>query len=97
GKASPNFQRKFEPAVARLKQVGFTFPPVFGKNQFYHATISALVLPELLNEETALSIEDAREVAQALGGHHGTWPTFEIRRQHEPQIGDERWRQAQRA
>lgn len=97
GKASPNFQRKFEPAVARLKQVGFTFPPVFGKNQCYHATISALVLPELLNEETALSIEDAREVAQALGGHHGTWPTFEIRRQHEPQIGDERWRQAQRA
>lgn len=96
GKASPNFQRKFEPAVARLKQAGFTFPPVFGKNQCYHATISALVLPKLLSEETALAPDLAREIAQALGGHHGSWPTPEIRRQHETQIGDERWQQAQR-
>lgn len=97
GKASPNFQRKFEPAMARLKQIGFTFPPVFGKNQCYHATISALVLPHLLGEETTIDAELAREIAQALGGHHGSWPTSEIRRQHEPQVGDERWQQAQRA
>ncbi|RIK39306.1 MAG: hypothetical protein DCC55_18525 [Chloroflexi bacterium] len=96
GKASPNFQRKFGPAQSQLQRIGFTFPPVFGKNQCYHATISALILPALLTAETDLDADQAREVAQALGGHHGSWPTAVVRRQHEAQIGDERWQEAQR-
>lgn len=96
GKASPNFQRKFAPAQSQLQRIGFTFPPIFGKNQCYHATISALILPELLTAETELDADIARDVAQALGGHHGSWPTAIVRRQHEAQIGDERWQQMQR-
>lgn len=97
GKASPNFQRKFDPAKPRLQRLGFTFPPVFGNQPCYHATISALILQNLLVEETQLEATVAWDVAQALGGHHGSWPTSEIRRQHESQIGDQPWQQAQRA
>lgn len=97
GKASPNFQRKFDPARPRLQRAGFTFPTVFGNQPCYHATISALILQNLLVEETQLETTLAWDVTQALGGHHGSWPTGEIRRQHESQIGDQPWQQAQRA
>ncbi|MEZ4705922.1 MAG: CRISPR-associated helicase Cas3' [Caldilineaceae bacterium] len=96
GKASPNFQRKFEPGKLLLERASFTFPPVFGKNVCYHATISALILQAQLVEGTHLDSAIAWEVAQALGGHHGSWPTSEIRHQHEAQIGDGQWQQAQR-
>ena len=97
GKASPNFQRKFDPARPRLQRAGFTFLTVFGNQPCYHATISTLILQTLLVEETQLDAALAWDVAQALGGHHGSWPTGEIRRQHESQVGDQPWQQAQRA
>lgn len=97
GKASPNFQRKFEPAKPRLERSGFTFPPIFGNHPCYHATISTLILQDALVEETNLESALAWDVAQALGGHHGSWPTSEIRRQHEMQLGDTPWQQAQKA
>ncbi len=97
GKASPNFQRKYEPARPELEQAGFAFPPLMGKTVCYHATISALLLPELLVDETGLDEESAREVAQALGGHQGSWPTTDVRRSHRGQLGDANWQPAQRA
>ncbi len=95
GKACPNFQRKYEPAIAELKDAGFTFPTVVGDPACYHATISALVLPKLLAEETKLPEDLGWEVAQALGGHHGSWPNNTVRRQHRSQVGDESWEKAQ--
>lgn len=97
GKASPNFQRKYEPAQTRLEQVGFVFPPLIGKTTCYHATVSALLLPHMLVEETELDMEMARQIAQALGGHHGSWPTADVRRSHRSQLGDQSWQTAQRA
>ncbi|MCB0184237.1 MAG: CRISPR-associated endonuclease Cas3'', partial [Caldilineaceae bacterium] len=97
GKASPNFQRKYEPSIATLKAAGFTFPTILGDPKCYHATISALILPTFLWEETKLPEELAGEVAQALGGHHGSWPNNAVRRQHRGQIGDGGWQKAQLA
>ncbi len=97
GKASPNFQRKYKPAQPELEQAGFGFPPLIGKTACYHATISALLLPDLLVDETDLDQATAREVAQALGGHHGSWPTADVRRLHKTQLGDQSWQPAQRA
>lgn len=97
GKASPNFQRKYKPAQPELERAGFVFPPLLGKTTCYHATISALLLPPMLAEATGLDEGLAREVAQALGGHHGSWPTADVRRSHKGQVGDQSWQPAQRA
>ncbi|MCB0200003.1 MAG: CRISPR-associated endonuclease Cas3'', partial [Anaerolineae bacterium] len=97
GKASPNFQRKYPPARSELETVGFTFPPLLGKTPCYHATITALILPDLLQELLGLQDVIGDDVAQALGGHHGVWPTDQVRRQHRSQVGDNNWHSAQRA
>ncbi len=97
GKASPNFQRKHRPAQTELEQAGFIFPPLMGKTICYHATVSALLLQDMLVEETELDLEVARQVGQALGGHHGSWPTADTRRLHKRQLGDQNWQAAQRA
>lgn len=97
GKASPNFQRKYRPAQPELERAGLIFPPLIGKTTCYHATVSALLLPHMLVEETKLDMETARQVAQALGGHHGSWPTADVRRLHKSQLGDQSWQPAQRA
>ncbi len=97
GKASPNFQRKYPPAKPGLEEAGFSFPKLMGKTPCYHATISALILPDMLFETTGLDEELGCDVAQALGGHHGAWPTDQVRRQHRSQLGDGNWPAAQRA
>jgi CRISPR-associated endonuclease/helicase Cas3 len=74
GKASPAFQRRDMAAVERLTAVGLTFPRVFVRSPCPHATISATVLGELLQEETGLEVSLSRVVARTLGGHHGTYP-----------------------
>jgi CRISPR-associated endonuclease/helicase Cas3 len=51
----------------------------------------------MLAESTDLDMEIARDVAQALGGHHGSWPTADVRRSHKGQLGDQSWQPAQRA
>ena len=72
GKASPSFQRKWPAAGPRLESVGLSlrgvWPPV------PHGTVSAIVLPKLF-EPFGLSSTLARQVATALGGHHGVFPS----------------------
>ena len=79
------------------KRLEYHLPTLMGKATCYHATISALILPDILNEATGLDEELGCEVAQALGGHHGSWPTDQVRRQHRSQLGDGNWPAAQRA
>ena len=76
GKASPAFQRKYEPAIDPLKSVGLTFPPPPPKSA-PHGLVSAWALASLLHTVSGLNKQFARRVAHALGGHHGAWPTAE--------------------
>ncbi|MEX1019533.1 MAG: CRISPR-associated helicase Cas3' [Litorilinea sp.] len=97
GKASPFFQRKFDPALVELKAAGLIFPRVTGNEPCYHAVISRLVLPDLLRELTSLSEYWATDIAQALGGHHGSWPTQGVTKAHMHQLGNDAWAALRRA
>jgi len=75
GKASPAFQRKHEPAIEPLTTAGLSFPKLIAHDPCYHATITTRTLPDQLVEVTGIARRIAEKVAQALGGHHGVWPT----------------------
>jgi CRISPR-associated endonuclease/helicase Cas3 len=74
GKASPGFQRKYLPRIPLLNKEGFVFPNDVSVNPATHGILTAWALTELLNE-CGLTKTHARQVAFALGGHHGAWPT----------------------
>jgi len=74
GKASPGFQFKYPVAVPKLKEIGFVFPNG-SPNPASHGILSTWALKELLPLETGLPIEVAKQIAFALGGHHGAWTT----------------------
>jgi len=75
GKACPGFQRKYEQGEKVLAEAGFCFPMQISKDPCYHATVTTVTLASLLMEETMIPKRLARKIAQALGGHHGFWPT----------------------
>src|ERR1039457_586071 len=68
GKASPSFQCKWDPSVLPLKQLGYRFPanivPV------PHGRVSSIALAETL-ERRGVERKVAKEIARAVGGHHG--------------------------
>lgn len=76
GKAAPGFQRKYPAVVPTLKEAGFTFPGE-SSNPTPHGVVSAWALKDLL-KETGLKPLDAKNIAYALGGHHGAWPTSDL-------------------
>lgn len=97
GKASPGFQRKYAPAQEELTAAGLSFPRLFTQEPCYHATITTCTLPDLLCEETETPKPVANAIAQALGGHHGTWPTSrQIQATKSYQIGGENWQKIRR-
>ncbi|KAA0272959.1 MAG: CRISPR-associated helicase Cas3' [Chloroflexi bacterium] len=73
GKASPDFQIKVASIAQEVAKAGFAFPKMKSPNPFAHGTVSAIALKELLQSELSLSKQDARFLAQAVGGHHGVW------------------------
>jgi len=74
GKASPAFQRRYEPAMARLQAEGLAFRHEFGGDAgAWHGLLSAWALPPLL-EAHHTPRRLARDLARTLGGHHGSWP-----------------------
>jgi CRISPR-associated endonuclease/helicase Cas3 len=76
GKACPGFQRKYEPAIQPLEQHGLTFPAIYTNNDpCYHANVTAKTLAPFLDQLNIASGETAFQIATALGGHHGIWPT----------------------
>ena len=92
GKASPAFQRQHKPAIETLEGLGLSFPRLFVQEPTRHGTISASVLQPLLESEVALPSRVARQVARAVGGHHGTWPTpKEILDLKQDQLGGANW------
>jgi len=75
GKASPSFQRRYQPARSLLEDEGLSFVQHYSKDTAYHGLISAWALEPLLQQRFGLSRPLARDLAKALGGHHGSWPT----------------------
>jgi CRISPR-associated endonuclease/helicase Cas3 len=73
GKASPDFQIKVASIAQEVAKAGFAFPKLKSPNPLAHGTVSAIALKELLQSELSLSKQDARSLAQAVGGHHGVW------------------------
>lgn len=98
GKACPNFQRKYEPATRTQEQAGFCFPRLFGRNKIKHAAVSAVILPDLLVQEAQHEADVAKQIAKALGGHHGVWPPARLLNSYKNEriTGDKVWQEAQR-
>lgn len=97
GKASPAFQRLHPPAEQTLEAVGLPFHRQFVIERSPHGTISARVLHELLESETALSPPLARRIAHAVGGHHGTWPaSADVSALRSDQVGSGPWESVRR-
>jgi CRISPR-associated endonuclease/helicase Cas3 len=93
GKAAPGFQRKYLAAIPALKQVGYTFPEE-SPHPAPHGILTAWALPELLSQGTGLLPRDAKQLAFALAGHHGSWPTNDSLRPqvlHRSDKGEDLW------
>lgn len=74
GKAAPGFQRKHPPAMAVVEQAGLKFPaPSIVPAP--HGVITAWVLRSILPDLFGTPRNDASGLSQALGGHHGSWPS----------------------
>lgn len=86
GKASPGFQSKSDIAKQELKKIGFDFKDV---NDIPHGTISAGVLPELLQGK--FSSQLAKKLAVVLGGHHGIFPNSEELKRCRSCLGNREW------
>ncbi len=72
GKASPTFQGLYQPYRDHLKSYGFDFPDTA---KIPHGWVSAWALKRLFAEQIGLRGESRHNLAVAIGGHHGTWPT----------------------
>lgn len=98
GKACPGFQRKYVPGRDKLAAVGIPFPKFVADNEpCAHATVTTATLTDFLVEITQLDERLARNVAQALGGHHGNWPPPQETLALKPyQVGDGLWHEMRR-
>lgn len=72
GKASPAFQAKHAPAIARLQAEGLTIEPQ-GSVATPHGTISQHVLTQELPRRLGAPPSLVRRLAAVIGGHHGMW------------------------
>jgi len=92
GKASPAFQRRYQPAENALSQAGLAFPRVFVQKPFSHGAATASILTPLLTAEFGVPRRLARRVACAVGGHHGAWPTpLELQTMSASRLGGAEW------
>lgn len=78
GKAGPAYQQKYAPDWLKkeLTEAGLGLAGI-GKayeSKTPHGTVSTWVLAQLLPELLGLNEHFARQIAVALGGHHGSWP-----------------------
>lgn len=99
GKATPRFQSMLPPARESLEREGFGFPTF--SSELRHNIVSAKLLEDALccdGGRPCLTAEDARLVAQILGGHHGVFPTAgKILKVDHRQLGGDRWGAARHA
>jgi len=94
GKASPAFQLKRTDALFReqLAAVGLRVPTVYD-TKVPHGMISDTLLRDLLPKEWNVAPKLAHSVADAIGGHHGTFALPADRQRIGPAaVGTEAWR-----
>ncbi|NLD42560.1 MAG: CRISPR-associated endonuclease Cas3'', partial [Chloroflexi bacterium] len=92
GKACPGFQMLRREALSPLRQAGFGLPRQVPGVPCYHGVVTTETLPAILQHQVGLAPQAAQVVAQALGGHHGTWPTpLELQALRRWQIGEREW------
>lgn len=97
GKASPAFQGKCDLAREGLADRGLSFPRFVVRGGSRHGMVSAYALPSLLESETGLPRRLSRQVARAVGGHHGVWPSpLKLSNLDLAQAGGEEWQALRR-
>lgn len=92
GKASPAFQRMHQPAIRILEDAQLSFPQQIGTQRVWHATITAVTLADLLS--STLNPRSRKKIAEALGGHHGSWPSAQVLEDYrdvERLVGNRGW------
>lgn len=97
GKASPAYQNKYAPPALKreLDAAGLVFDPSFSEftKKVPHGLVSAWALADLLPPLLGCTKSFARDVASAIGGHHGSWPApNDLRKINEGRF--EQWSQA---
>jgi CRISPR-associated endonuclease/helicase Cas3 len=88
GKVSPGFQAKNPQAKEALGKAGVSFAV---PDDTPHGTVSAAVLPKLLHQPggwPGIPESLARQVAVAVGGHHGVFPGARACRLGAAVLGD---------
>lgn len=75
GKASPAFQAKLPDVVPELEALGIKFPDLTHFETLPHGLVSTWSLRDLLCQRLSYPQPAANQLAQAIGGHHGAWPT----------------------
>ena len=92
GKASPSFQCKWDKSVLPLKQLGYEFP--VNVMPIPHGRVSSIELAKILTER-GVGRGVAREIARAVGGHHGVFDTASDLLQPSPKaIGGGLWEES---
>src|ERR1017187_5036195 len=92
GKASPSFQCKWDKSVLPLKQLGYEFP--VNVMPIPHGRVSSIELAKILTER-GVGRGVAREIARAVGGHHGVFDTASDLLQPSPKaLGGGLWEES---
>jgi len=86
GKATPAFQRRWQPGWQRVLGAGYKSPVLVARNRHDHMAVH--VLPVVL-EQRGIARPASRHLARILASHHGTFPTASWITCTHPD--DERW------
>jgi len=92
GKACPAFQSQHEVSKPALLKGGLTFEKQLVRTSTPHGWVSTWALRQLLPQQLNVDQRLARQIAYAVGGHHGVFPTaHELRRLGPSRRGGEDW------
>jgi len=75
GKACPAFQAQHTPSKQGLVEQGLFFEEQRVRKKTPHGLVSAYVLRRSLPQQLGMEPYLARQIAYAVGGHHGVFPT----------------------
>jgi len=92
GKACPAFQSQHEASKQALLKGGLTFEKQLVRTSTPHGWVSTWALRQLLPQQLNVDQRLARQIAYAVGGHHGMFPTaHELQRLGPSRRGGEDW------
>ncbi len=92
GKATPNFQKKAPPIYEQLLATGISDKATL--HDFAHGVLSANILEQIFRQ-AGVNRWTASAMASAIGGHHGTWISYNNQDRAKASRGGEEWQQLQ--